>query len=60
MDLWQELHALSVAIRRNHEEVLAELRALREELERKARTRLWERLLLVLAFLVGLVGWARP
>ncbi|MEN2983251.1 MAG: hypothetical protein ABDH20_12410 [Thermus sp.] len=60
MDLWQELHALSAAIRRNHEEVLAELRALREEREREARTRLWERALLVLAFLVGLVGWIRP
>lgn len=60
MDLWQEIHALSAAIRRNHEEVLAELRALREERERERALRLWERVLLVVALLVGLIGWWRP
>jgi hypothetical protein len=60
MDLWQELHALSISIRRNQEETLAELRALREELQREVRTRLVERALLVVALLVGLMGWVRP
>lgn len=60
MDLHQELHALATAIRRNHEEVLAELRALREERERERGLRLWERILLVVALLVGLMGWWRP
>ncbi|WP_167764538.1 hypothetical protein [Thermus tengchongensis] len=60
MDLWQEIHALSVSIRRNQEETLAEIRALREELQRETRTRLLERVFLVLAFIVGLIGWVRP
>lgn len=60
MDLWQEIHALSVSIRRNQEETLAEIRALREELQRETRTRLLERVFLVVAFIVGLIGWVRP
>lgn len=60
MDLHQELHALATAIRRNHEEVVAELRALREEREKERAMRVWERLFVVLALLVGLIGWWRP
>ncbi|WP_243092557.1 hypothetical protein [Thermus hydrothermalis] len=60
MDLREELAALHVALRRNTEEILAELRALREEREREARARLWERALLILALAVGLMGWWRP
>jgi hypothetical protein len=60
MELRDELRALEVAVRRLHEELLAEIRGLREEQMRRERGRLLERALLFLALLVGLVGWWRP
>lgn len=60
MDLREEIHALAVAFRRHHEEILAELRLLREELERERRARYWERGILALALVAALIGWVRP
>lgn len=60
MELREEIHALAVAFRRHHEEILAELRLLREELERERRARYWERGLLALALVAALIGWVRP
>lgn len=60
MELREEIHALAVAFRRHHEEVLAELRLLREELERERRARYWEQGLLALALVAALIGWVRP
>mgnify|MGYP000044531800 CR=1 FL=1 len=59
MDLREEFHALSVAIRRYQEETLAEIRHLRYELEEERRQRRAERWLFALAFLAALVGWWR-
>ncbi|UZX15009.1 hypothetical protein KQ693_10315 [Thermus sp. PS18] len=60
MDLRDELLALHLAFRRHHEEVLGEIRALREELARERRARYAERGLLLLALVLALVGWWRP
>jgi len=60
MELRDELRALEVAVHRLHEELLAEIRGLREESLRRERGRLLERTLLALALLVGLAGWWRP
>jgi len=60
MDLREELHALSVAIRRYQEETLAEIRKLRQELEEEQRHRRTERWLLAVILVLALVGWVRP
>jgi hypothetical protein len=60
MDVREELHAISVAIRRYQEETLAEIRKLRQELEEERRHRRTERWLLVVILVLALVGWVRP
>ncbi len=60
MDVREELHALSVAIRRYQEETLAEIRKLRQELEEERRHRRADRWLLAVILVLALVGWVRP
>ncbi len=60
MDVQEELHAISVAIRRYQEETLAEIRKLRQELEEERRRRRTDRWLLALLLVLALVGWVRP
>jgi predicted nucleic acid-binding Zn ribbon protein len=60
MDVREELHAISVAIRRYQEEILAEIRKLRQELEEERRRRRTERWLLAVILVLALVGWVRP
>ncbi len=60
MDIRDEIHALSVAVRRHQEEILAEIRHLRHELEEERRHRRAERWLLAALLVVALVGWVRP
>jgi hypothetical protein len=60
MDVREELHAISVAIRRYQEETLAEIRKLRQELEEERRHRRIDRWLLAVILVLALVGWVRP
>jgi len=60
MDVREELHAISVAIRRYQEETLAEIRKLRQELEEERKHRRTERWLLAVILVLALVGWVRP
>jgi len=60
MDLREELHAISVAIRRYQDETLAEIRKLRQELEEERRHRRIDRWLLAVILVLALVGWVRP
>jgi hypothetical protein len=60
MDVREELHAISVAIRRYQEETLAEIRKLRQELEDERRHRRIDRWLLAVILVLALVGWVRP
>ena len=60
MDIREELHAISVAIRRYQEETLAEIRKLRQELEEERRHHRTERWLIAVLLVVALVGWVRP
>jgi hypothetical protein len=59
MDVREELHAISVAIRRYQEETLAEIRKLRQELEEERRHHRTERWLIAVLLVVALVGWVR-
>jgi len=60
MDIREELHAISVAIRRYQDETLAEIRKLRQELEEERRHRRIDRWLLAVILVLALVGWVRP
>jgi len=59
MDVREELHAISVAIRRYQEETLAEIRKLRQELEEERRHHRTKRWLIAVLLVVALVGWVR-